>query len=73
MKNMLRIAMMVGKYFFNREYAERENGLEVVYSAMQNKMKQDYMAPSVLSACNSRFNEGPIYVHIDGENDVFSF
>ena len=30
-------------------------------------MKQDYMAPSVLAACNSRFNEGPIYVHIDGE------
>lgn len=55
------------KIFFNREYLERENGLEIVYSAMQNKMKQDYMAPSVLSACNSRFNEGPIYVHIDGE------
>ncbi|MFN5983079.1 MAG: OmpA family protein [Fluviicola sp.] len=55
------------KIFFNREYAERENGLEVVYSAMQNKMKQDYMAPSVLAACNSRFNEGPIYIHIDGE------
>ncbi len=55
------------KIYFNRDNEGRENGTEIMFSAMQNKMKQDYMAASMLSSCNSKFNEGPIYVHIDGE------
>lgn len=56
------------KIYFSRDNAIRENGSEVMFSAMQNKMKQDYMTATMLSGVNSKFNDGPIYIHIDGES-----
>jgi outer membrane protein OmpA-like peptidoglycan-associated protein len=55
------------KLYFCRDNDSRENGSEVVFSGMQNKMKQDYMVASVVSTVNSKFNDGPIYIAIDGE------
>lgn len=54
------------KIYFSRDNAIRENGSEIMFSAMQNKMKQDYMTATMLSGVNSKFNDGPIYIHIDG-------
>lgn len=55
------------KMYYCRDNSSRENGMEVMFSGMQNKMKKDYMAGTVVSAVNSKFNDGPIYIHIDGE------
>jgi outer membrane protein OmpA-like peptidoglycan-associated protein/tetratricopeptide (TPR) repeat protein len=53
--------------FFNRDNANRSTGYEVMYSSMQSKLRKDYMAAQMISAVNSKFNEGPIYISIDGE------
>jgi outer membrane protein OmpA-like peptidoglycan-associated protein len=34
---------------------------------MQNKMLKDFMTASSVSIVNSKFDDGPIYIHIDGE------
>ncbi len=53
--------------YFARDNANRSNGTEIMYSAMQSKIQKDYMAGQMISVVNSKFNEGPIYCHIDGE------
>ena len=55
------------KIFFSRDSDTRTSGTEVMFSAMQNKMKQDYMTAAGIPSVNSKFNDGPIYIHIDGE------
>lgn len=53
--------------FFSRDNATRNNGSEVMYSSMQSKMKKNYMAAQMISPVNSKFNDGPVYITIDGE------
>jgi len=53
--------------YFNRDNANRSTGYEVMYSSMQSKLRQNYMAAQMISSINSKFNEGPVYVHLDGE------
>jgi outer membrane protein OmpA-like peptidoglycan-associated protein/tetratricopeptide (TPR) repeat protein len=53
--------------YFNRDNAERLTGYEVMYSSMQSKIQKNYMAAQMISTINSKFNEGPLYVHLDGE------
>jgi len=53
--------------YFARDNDSRENGFDIMYSAMQSKLQKDYMAATMISACNSKFDDGPIYCHIDGE------
>ena len=53
--------------YFVRDNDSRENGFDVMYSAMQSKLQKDFMAATMVSIVNSKFNEGPIYLHIDGE------
>jgi outer membrane protein OmpA-like peptidoglycan-associated protein len=53
--------------YFSRDNATRENGFDVMYSQMQSKMQKDFMAATMIPAVNSKFNDGPIYLHIDGE------
>lgn len=55
------------KIYFTRDNEGRTNGTEVMFSAMQSKMRQDYMAATMVTPVNSKFNEGPIYMTIDGE------
>ena len=52
--------------YFNRDNANRSNGFEVMYSSMQSKMKKNYMAAQMITSVNSKFNEGPIYITLDG-------
>ncbi|MNU65165.1 Photosystem I chlorophyll a apoprotein A2 [compost metagenome] len=56
------------KIYFSRDNGIRETGSEIMFSGMQNKMKQDYMIATMLTGVNSKFNDGPIYIHIDGES-----
>lgn len=53
--------------FFGRDNATRSNGFEIMFSSMQSKKRKDYMAAQMVSTVNSRFNEGPIFLHIDNE------
>ncbi|MFT5779473.1 MAG: outer membrane protein OmpA-like peptidoglycan-associated protein [Crocinitomicaceae bacterium] len=53
--------------YFSRDNAIRSNGLEVMYSGMQSKIQKNYMAAQMISTVNSKFNDGPVYIHIDGE------
>ena len=55
------------KIYFSRATDTKTSGSEIMYSAMANKAKQDYMAATPVVALNSRFNDGPVYIHIDGE------
>jgi outer membrane protein OmpA-like peptidoglycan-associated protein/tetratricopeptide (TPR) repeat protein len=55
------------RIYFTRDNDDRSNGMEIMYSGIQSKMKQDFMAATMISTCNSKFNEGPIYISIDGE------
>ena len=53
--------------FFARDNANRSTGFDIMYSSMQSKIQKDYMAATMISEVNSGFNDGPIYLHIDGE------
>lgn len=53
--------------YFSRDNAERENGFEVMNSAMRSKIAKDYGAAQMISTVNSKFHDGPVYVTIDGE------
>ena len=53
--------------YFSRDNATRENGFDIMYSQMQSKIQKDFMAATMIPAVNSKFNDGPIYLHIDGE------
>lgn len=53
--------------FFSRDNATRSTGFDVMFSSMQSKMVKDYMAATMLAEVNTGFNDGPIYLHIDGE------
>ena len=55
------------KIYFSRSSETKTSGSEVMYSGLANKVKQDFMAATPVVAVNSRFNDGPIYIHIDGE------
>ena len=53
--------------FFGRDNANRANGTDIMYSSMQSKLKKNYMAPQMITSVNSKFNDGPVYIHIDDE------
>lgn len=53
--------------YFARDNATRTSGFDIMFSQMQSKIQQDYMAATMISEVNSPFNDGPIYLHIDGE------
>ena len=53
--------------YFSRDHATRSNGFEVMYSSMQSKIQKNFMAAQMISTVNSKFNDGPIYIAIDGE------
>tara|TARA_B110000285_G_scaffold25622_1_gene24631 strand:- start:518 stop:2587 length:2070 start_codon:yes stop_codon:yes gene_type:complete len=53
--------------YFGRDNANRSNGFEIMYSSMQSKIQKNYMAAQMISAVNSKFNEGPLYIMLDGQ------
>ena len=53
--------------YFGRDNATRSNGFEIMYSSMQSKIQKNYMAAQMISTVNSKFNEGPVYIALDGQ------
>jgi outer membrane protein OmpA-like peptidoglycan-associated protein/tetratricopeptide (TPR) repeat protein len=60
------------KIYFTRDNDNRSNGMDIMFSGMQSKLKQDFMAAQMVATCNSKFNEGPIYLSVDGETMYFA-
>lgn len=53
--------------YFSRDNSTRSTGYDIMYSSMQSKMEKDFKAATMLAEVNTGFNDGPIYLHIDGE------
>ncbi|MCE2713414.1 MAG: OmpA family protein, partial [Cryomorphaceae bacterium] len=53
--------------FFSRDNDNRSNGFDVMNSAVQSRLEQDFGAGVAVSIVNSKFNDGPVYIHLDGE------
>jgi outer membrane protein OmpA-like peptidoglycan-associated protein len=55
--------------YFARDNDSKANGFDVMFSAMQSRQQKDYGAAVAVGngLVNSKFNDGPVYLHIDGE------
>lgn len=53
--------------FFARGNESRSNGTDIMYSGMRSKIEKNYGAATMISQVNSKFNDGPIYMSIDGK------
>lgn len=53
--------------YFSRDHETRTNGFEIMYSSMQSKIQKNYMAAQMISTVNSKFNDGPVYITLDGD------
>lgn len=53
--------------YFSRDNENRTNGSNIMYSGMRNRMERDFGTATMVSEVNSRFNDGPVYLHIDGK------
>ncbi len=53
--------------YFTRDNDNRGCGYDVYNSSAQNKMIQDFLAATTITPMNTKFNDGPIYLTIDGE------
>ena len=53
--------------YYTRDNDNRGSGFDIYQSGMQSKLNQDYQAAVTMVEMNSKFNDGPIYLTIDGE------
>lgn len=53
--------------YYTRDNDNRGSGFDIYQSGMQSKLNQDYQAGVTMIQMNSKFNDGPIYLTIDGE------
>ncbi|MEY4604166.1 MAG: hypothetical protein RIT43_1458 [Bacteroidota bacterium] len=53
--------------FFSRDNDSRSNGFDIMNSSVQSRLEQDFGAGVAVSIVNSKFNDGPVYIHLDGE------
>lgn len=60
------------KVYFTRDNDNRSNGMDIMFSSVQSKIRKDFKAATMVSTCNSKFNEGPIYMSVDGDLMYFA-
>lgn len=53
--------------YFSRNSEQNKNGYNIMFSGMRNKMERNFTTATMISEVNTRFNDGPVYLHIDGE------
>ncbi|HZH87293.1 MAG TPA: OmpA family protein [Brumimicrobium sp.] len=51
---------------FARGNENNTKGTNIMTSGMQSKMQQNYGTASLIGQVSSNFNDGPVYMHIDG-------
>ncbi|WP_165779229.1 OmpA family protein [Brumimicrobium salinarum] len=52
---------------FARGNENNSKGTNIMFSGMQSKMQKNYGTASLISSVSSPFNDGPVYMHIDGK------
>lgn len=52
---------------FAREINTANRGTNIMFSEIQSRMRQDYKSAGMIGEVSSQFNDGPIYLHIDGK------
>lgn len=55
------------KMYFCREVSSRSTGYDVMFAGLRSTITGEYGAGTQVSTVNSKFNDGPIYLAIDGE------
>lgn len=53
--------------YFSRGNENLSKGTNIMYSGMQSMIEKDFKAATTINQVNSKFNDGPIYMHIDGK------
>ncbi|WP_158276207.1 OmpA family protein [Brumimicrobium oceani] len=53
--------------YFARGNENLSKGTNIMYSGMQSMLKKDYKTATSINQVNSQFNDGPVYLHIDGK------
>jgi outer membrane protein OmpA-like peptidoglycan-associated protein/tetratricopeptide (TPR) repeat protein len=53
--------------YFSRDSEIRSNGFNIMYSGMRSKIEKNFQTATMVSEVNSKFNDGPVYLHIDGK------
>lgn len=53
--------------YFARSNPNSERGTNIMASGMQSKMHKNYGTATVIGEVSTLFNDGPVYLHIDGK------
>ena len=53
--------------YFARDSETRSNGYDIMYSGMRSKIEKNFGVATMVSEVNTKFNDGPIYLAIDGK------
>lgn len=54
-------------YFITNKTSNEENGTDIMFSGVIDRAAHKYGTPVSAGMCNSRFSEGSVYMHPDGE------
>ncbi|MGV6860645.1 MAG: OmpA family protein [Putridiphycobacter sp.] len=58
--------------YYAKDNAGGKNGYDIYMSGVMNKPQRKYGTPTRVQAATSPFNDGPIYMHPDGETMYFA-
>lgn len=60
------------KIYYAKDNANGKNGYDIYMSGVMNRPQRKYGTPTRVMATTSTFNDGPIYLHPDGETMYFA-
>lgn len=55
------------RFYYAKAVKTGNSGYDVMESILENYQRRDWSLPVLVGAVSSRFNDGPIYLHPDGE------
>lgn len=55
------------RIYYSRDNANRSNGYNIMASGVESFKERTYGMGVMISPVNSRFNDGPVFLHLDGE------
>lgn len=55
------------RIYYSRDNANRSNGYNIMASGVESFKERTYGMGVMVSPVNSRFNDGPVFLHLDGE------
>lgn len=58
--------------YFSKDNPGGSNGYDIYITGVMNRPERKYGTPTRVAATTSRFNDGPVYIHPDGETMYFA-